>query len=358
MNVISLVWVSGQDYQIEEMDIEVFQSLERIKKVFEVMYPKTPWKGRLIPKKLVPHKPQPKRSDRIALLFSGGVDSTVSSFYHRDTSQLLITAWGQSGLPLQERALWEEIQNRVTAFARLYGHENAFFKSNYYYFLDLTKLKDISPEIVTWRIDTIEDIGWAGLIAPILFSKGINSLFIAASETWQGNIGSAMNPYIDGNIRFAGITVNHDLFSMSRFDKIKYLVDLCNRGIVQKPQLVICQKPGGIITCSSCEKCCLTTALLLGAHANPQEYGFPHGYVQSARNVKTMLQKQDSFDPTTMQQYKDLQKIVQAEPNEHLSWLNDIDFSKKEIDYVKPGTHYFKWSDLEALFPALRAEVT
>ncbi len=358
MNVISLIWISGEDYQVAEMDVEVYHSLERIKKVFEIMYPKTPWKGRLIAKKLVAHQPQTKTSKRSALLFSGGLDSTVSSFYHRDTPQLLITAWGQSGLPLEEQRLWEKVQKRMIDFAQLYGHENAFLKSNYYYFLDFTKLKHLSSEIVTWRTDTIEDIGWAGLIAPILLSKGMTTLRIAASEDWNITFGTASNPYIDSNIRFAGLRIEHDLFSMTRFDKIKYLVDLCNRGIVKKPQLIICQKPGDIITCNSCEKCCLTVALLLGAQADPQEYGFPLGPEEAAIEVKKHLTKKDSFMATTLWQYKALQKIVLKRPITHLTWLKDIDFSKKIPYNLKPGSHSFDWADLDSLFPSIRAEAS
>ena len=180
-------------------------------------------------------------------------------------------------------------------FAQLYGHENAFFKSNYYYFLDFTKLKHLSPEILTWRMDTIEDIGWAGLIAPILLSRSIKTLRIASSEHWDLRNPSASHPYIDGNIRFAGLEFKHDLFSMTRFRKIKYIVDLCNQDLVQKPQLIICQKPGNIITCGSCEKCCLTLALLLGTSANPQEYGFSLPPKKAATKVQKYLEEHTFF---------------------------------------------------------------
>lgn len=358
LNVLSLVWISGDDYQIEEMDEELYYSLKRIKKVFKIMYPKTRWKGRLIPKKLVSHEPLPKASDKIALLFSGGLDSTVSSFYHRDTPQLLITAWGQSCLPLDEQPLWEKVHKKMLDFAQRYGHENAFLKSNFYYFLDLSKLKKLSPEIVTWRINAIEDIGWTGLIAPILATKGITSLYIAASEHWHVPFGSAMNPYIDGNIRYAGMRVHHDLFSMSRFDKITYLVDLCTRGIVEKPQLLICQKPGDIINCTACEKCCLTSVLFIAAGAQPHEYGIPLNQSQASSHLKKHISSQSSFDGTNLWQYKELQKEVVEKSLKPLLWLKDIDFSTKTAYNLKPGSKAFDWADLHALFPSIRAETT
>ena len=77
MNVISLVWVSGKEYYVDSMDQDVYDSLQRIKEVFKVFYPKTPWDGQLIPRKIVKNEPlRVNTSERIALLFSGGVDCT------------------------------------------------------------------------------------------------------------------------------------------------------------------------------------------------------------------------------------------------------------------------------------------
>ncbi len=177
MNVISLVWISGKDYEIDQMDRQVYNSLKELKKIFKIMHPDTPWTGRLIPKKLIDHQPIPA-SDKIALLFSGGVDSTTSSLFHRATEQLLVTAWGQSCLPLHEPKLWNRVHKHIRNFADSYGHETTMLRSNYYYFLNYSVLRDLSPEKTSWRIDTIEDIGWAGLIAPIMLSKGISTLCI------------------------------------------------------------------------------------------------------------------------------------------------------------------------------------
>ncbi len=357
MNVISLVWISGKEYHIDAMDREIHESLQRIKQIFKVMYPKTPWNGRLIPKKLIDHTPTAATTDEtMALLFSGGLDSTVSSLYHREKPQLLITAWGQSALPLNQPTLWGKIKRRVKRFAQKYGHSNAFLKSNYYYFLDFPKLKKLSPEIASWRTDTIEDIGWAGLIAPILLSRGIKTLRIGASEHWDITIGSAASPYIDSSIRFAGIRIYHDLFSMSRFDKIAYMVDLCNRGIVEKPQLTICQKPNNVISCGSCEKCCLTLALLLGAQAHPQDYGFSLSPEQAAQRIQRHLRNKPSFMVTTLWEYTALQKMIRNKPVAHLEWLKDIDLSKKTAYTLKPGSHTFSWAELDALFPHVRKE--
>lgn len=355
MNVISLVWISQEDYIIDEMDTEIYESLERLKKVFEIMYPHTSWNGRILPKKLVTHQPLKENvPGKMALLFSGGVDSTTSSLYHRTNPQLLITAWGQSELPLDEPGLWKEKQRQMIDFARQYGHDNAFLKSNYYYFLDFSKLKHLSPEILTWRMDTIEDIGWAGLIAPILLAKGIKTLRIASSEHWALRIASASNPYIDDNIRFVGLEFHHDLYSMSRCEKICTIVNLCNQGLIQKPRLIICQKPGNVITCGSCEKCCLTLALLLYAGADPQEYGFLLTQEQASRRIQKHLDERESYMPQTLWDYQDLQNRLQNDPPPLLAWLTKIDFSQKKA--LKKDSRPLMWIQLEQAFPDIRSQ--
>ena len=113
MNVLSLVWISGEEYLIEEMDSEVYESLERLHTVFEIMFPKTSWKGRLIPKKIVSHEPiKEKVPGKMALLFSGGVDSTASSFLSSRDSPALNYCMGQSGFLLMSQHFGKRRSNR------------------------------------------------------------------------------------------------------------------------------------------------------------------------------------------------------------------------------------------------------
>lgn len=102
-DVVTIVWISGKKYFIESLDEDLYHSFVRIKKVFQKLYPKTAWDGEIIPKKVVKNCEQCTLKDpcnQIALLYSAGLDSTASSFYHCDRKQLLITACGQWDIPL------------------------------------------------------------------------------------------------------------------------------------------------------------------------------------------------------------------------------------------------------------------
>lgn len=372
MNVISLVWVSGKEYQIDSMDEEIFQSLERIKQVFKVMYPATDWRGSLVPKKLIKNKKINKDdSDLIALLFSGGLDSTSASLAHRHKQQLLITAWGQSQLPLTEPRLWKTVKNRLIDFAQRFGHKNAFIKSNYYAFLNLKKLTKLSPEIVTWRINTIEDISWAGLTAPILVTYRIPVLRIGSSDCWEFPYPTACNPYIDGNITFAGITIKHDQFDLSRFDKVFLITKLCKHHLICPQEFIICQQKDGTMNCSKCEKCLLTIISLLASGADPREYGFPH-YEPVEKNMNAFLAK-GKLSTSGIWQFLDIQKKIdiltvnldhkdeQSDPSYlhyDLAWFKALDFNGYKAYDVKKATKKVDWSVLQKMFPSIKVSQT
>lgn len=359
MNVMSIIWVSGKEYHIKSMDKEVYDSLERVKSVFKVLYPKTKWTGRLIPKKLVTNKiPSPQDdAPTEALLFSGGLDSTCSSLTHRDKKQLLITAWGQCGLPLDDPKMWQTIQDHAVGFAQQYGHANTFIRSNYYYFLNFKKLGTLSPEIVSWRIYTIEDIGWAGMIAPILFTHGIKTLRIASSDCWGFPYPSAANPFIDSNIKFAGISLKHDQFELSRFDKTLHIASLRRHHLVAIPKLIVCQT-GGRVNCSRCEKCLLTIISLMASGENPADYGFAK-YEAVKERTLTLLSK-DKLSASGIWQFVDIQKKLPKLDEStytqrfNLDWFLKLDVSSKKPYDVKK-TKKINWSTLKEMFPQIKA---
>lgn len=77
-NVISIIWISNKTYVIPSLDKDFFDSLERLKKVFKIFYPKTRWDGELKVLKLVKNRTDEiKQQDypQMALTFSLGLDS-------------------------------------------------------------------------------------------------------------------------------------------------------------------------------------------------------------------------------------------------------------------------------------------
>ncbi len=366
MHVLSAVWISGKDYFVDSMDRDLFYSLKKIKKVMKIMYPKTSWKGNLIPRKVVYNKGEYKQNNNsIALLYSGGVDSTVSSFFHRDKKQLLITAWGQWDLPLNKPELWNTIKSKLIGFAQQHGHTSSFIKSNYTEFFNHDILEGISPEIPKWRLWTVENIGWAGLVAPILYLKGYKVLYIGSSDTWCYGYPTANHPFIDSNISYAGIRLEHDMFDYARLDKLEYLASLKNKHIVENPWVYVCQSRLDS-NCCNCSKCLATIMGFLALGENPIDYAFDISPEAALEKVKNYIERSIAahslgyiaIDRYISIQNKIRQRIASGEKLAYdFNWLLDINF-KNYIQYASGVGFQSKinWRMLKKKFPNVKID--
>ena len=119
--------------------------------------------------------------------------------------------------------------------------------------LNYQYLSQLSKEIPKWRLGAVEGLGWAGLTAPILLSKGISTLHIASSHTWHYPYPSAASPFIDNNLRFCGLRVLHDQFTLTRLQKVAYIDAVYNELGLEKPFLKICSYEKS--QDSNCQEC-------------------------------------------------------------------------------------------------------
>lgn len=361
MNVISIIWISGDTYAIDEMDAEVYESLKRVKKVFKVMYPGTRWDGELVPLKLVSHNTPHEASEKTALLFSGGLDSTSTALAHLDKKQLLITAWGHWDLPLTEPALWNIRRKKITAFAAQFGNEISCIRSNYSSFLKWEYLSELTPEIKKWRLGAVEGLGWAGLCAPILLSKGYDTLRIASSHTWLYPYPSAASPFVDNNIQLCGITLIHDQFDKTRLQKIAFVCDGYKKHAIKKPFLKICSVEKKFDSnCSNCRKCISTAIGFYALGKNPQLYGLPLSLAQAIKKTEELLAPK-KLNYYTILFFKEVQAGIKARvdagenvPKELVSLLA-LDLDTK-IPYDTNDQHKINWDEMRALLPAERPQ--
>ena len=129
-SIIHIIWASGQTYTIDIMDEDFFYSLEKIKEVFKFFYPTTDWSGELIPQKLIKNTGL-FSPNKVAVLFSGGLDAVATSFSHSDQQQLLITIRGRD-VKLNQDTMWTQVKKQSTTFAQQYNHSITFLASNFH----------------------------------------------------------------------------------------------------------------------------------------------------------------------------------------------------------------------------------
>lgn len=273
-NIASIIWISGKTYTMHTLDQDFFDSLVRLKEVFKIFYPKTRWDGELKVTHLVKNRPRKfvkQSSAQMALLFSYGLDSVFSSFQHRDKKQLLITGWGQDDISLDNVDLWLSRKKQMVDFAQKYGHENSFLKSNYADFRNENALLSLTEEIQSWRLGAAEDIAWAGLAAPIMWAKGVESLYIGSSDPDPYPVAS--NPFINENIAIAGHRFFCDQYGFTRQDKIEHMGVIMEKLGLENFFIKACTSQSSQ-NCHECDKCIITILAIFAAGLDPRAFGY------------------------------------------------------------------------------------
>lgn len=262
---IAVIWISGNQYSIEEMDEDLFNSLIKIKEFFRRYFCNTSWDGELVPKRLV--KNTLPVTVRPAMLFTAGLDSTATLFKHFDENPILIS--------------YNDPNEIAAAFAKQYHFDFHTIYVNHEQFLKRAYLSTLSCDIEEWLWDTSLGLTFIGIAAPFLYAKGISNFYISPDSHWLAHIfpdGLPMQraacPIIDENLSPMGIKVTHALFDMTRVDKVEWVSKFCTQNGLPKPQLTVCWQPRTIPNCNRCEKCFRTMFEIIAVGEDPRDYGF------------------------------------------------------------------------------------
>ena len=92
-NVLPIVWLTGAELYIDELDSRFYNSIPQIKKGYMDMFPEVLFKGNVNVKKII----ECDRSfikNKTAMFYSGGVDSTFTLINHLKENIDLIAVWG------------------------------------------------------------------------------------------------------------------------------------------------------------------------------------------------------------------------------------------------------------------------
>lgn len=358
LNVISIVWLSGQTYYVDEMDSQLYYSLQKIRRVFQILYPGTQWNGTLEAHRLVDNPFPLATSDdtHAALLFSYGLDSLYSSFKTKHKKQLLLTAYGHFDTPLLNKDIWHNLSKKIINYAQTHAYDYQFFKSNYHNFINKSYLDKVSKEIWNWRLQAVEGLGWAGLVAPILIHTGYSQLLVSASFTWDFGYAYAATPLIDDNLQFAGITVKHDGFDASRVEKCLYLANQCKLLGIPQLKMRVCGKDVKCKNCNKCGKCLRTIIGFLLADVPLKDFGFPISNKKACSRIKKYLQSMKWMHDYVKWIWVDAQQIARqkkpcasnARVNKFLEWFKNYNLQGMPIH---PKYSVIQWAKLSSYHP-------
>jgi len=267
--LIPIAWATGANLYVEELDETYLRSLEKVKAVMKKWHPNFSFHTKVIAQKEISNKLLNKD---YGLLFSGGLDSTVSYIKNRVLKPHLISIWGVD-VPIQKVALWKKIEGTLTEFANKEHVPIHFIKSNA---RELINERLLSVEFGRcWWVRVSHGLTTIGLCAP-LTAKSIGTILIASSRCPQHPneirypLGSS--PLIDEKISWADVRVIHDC-RLNRQQKIKHVL----KPFIETqyhPILRVCTNLFQDLNCNQCHKCLYTMTGLVLEGIDPNKCGF------------------------------------------------------------------------------------
>lgn len=358
-NVIAVIWFSGKKYAIEEMDEDLYYSLRKIKAFYQRFFYNTTWEGELVPERLVKNR-LPYSTIQSASMFTGGLDSTTTVLRHLDENPTLISL--------------NEPHEQAVEFAKAHNLNVSKISTNYYDFLKLSYLNTASIDITKWFWDTSMGMSWVGVAAPFLYAKGIPVLYIPSGFTWHSFLfpdGQTMrqpaSPVIDENMSPMGLRVQHDVFTMTRTDKMQFISQVCAEKNLLKPQLVVCTHHSRSNTsyshCNKCFKCLITMLDIMAIGDRLRDYGFTLSEEEFISQFQSYVESLAMRRGGTYTAFHDTQRYIQKNISQlpqnyrpFYEWFVAIDFWERvEKSSNRPlRDRPFSWSDYEDLYSGVK----
>lgn len=323
--LLPLIWVSQEQFIIQKMDKDLFDSIHTIHQVFRLFYPQVTWSGSLVPQQLIHNRLNKKKG--AVVLFSHGLDAVCTSYLHLNERQTLCTISG-CDISLSKHGMWKNVQKQCVEFAQRFNFDTAFVSFNFRQILDTQKLKNSCPQIRRWWKATLGSLSHAGLVYPVAYALQKKKIYVGASFTRDYPFPAGNHPLIDNALKCAGISVYHDGAQFNRPQKIEYICKKSKKVQVPLPLLRVCWgKTLDGSNCCNCEKCLRTINALIVLNKNPQEFGFEI-------SVPELQQRTDAFFKRKLFQYDlviDWEHVRSAIPSvlknysqeykDYLSWL-------------------------------------
>jgi hypothetical protein len=354
---IAIIWFSGEEYTIDEMDEDLYYSLKKVKEFFKRYFCNTSWNGELKPKRLVKNILS-KKGSRPGMLYTAGLDSTTTLCRHFDENPVLISFNDPNEIAA------DFAKNNNFDFYTIYVNHEQFLKRNY--------LNSLSCDIDDWLWDTSLGLGWIEIATPFLYAMGLPTFYIGSDNHWRANTfpdGKVMHraccPLIDENVSPMGLQVKHDPFDMTRVDKVKYISAFCRNRHLPKPKLTVCwqQKiPGqATLNCHQCEKCFRTMLNIVATGEDPRDYGFtlsPKELFPRFRSFITNFKMKTRVIYTLFRDIQEhIKKNIRKLPNDYrpfYKWFISLDLWKMVEEAPRPNRPTpFNWEDYRDLYPEM-----
>lgn len=333
-NVLPLVWLTDSKLSIQSIDNDFFYCLDEIKTGYKSMYTGVDFKGEIVveTKKVI----KVDKSNKKAMLYSGGLDSVHTLIEHLDEKPDLISIWG-SDIQYQNKEGWEKVYKNIQKITEKFDLNGAVIRSSFRDFDKEFELDKVFKNRLqdSWWHGIKHGMGLLGHIAPYIYLHKISAVYIASSNCQNdGKVKCASDPTIDNRIRFCGCKVIHYGFDLNRQQKTQKVVEYCNTHNT-KVDIHVCWKSQKGSNCGKCEKCYRTMAGLIAEGADPYDYGFKN-VRDSISNIQScVLLKSKTSQYIASTQWNPIKERISENKRilknsiwwKNIKWIEQTDFN-------------------------------
>jgi hypothetical protein len=270
--LITIAGAMNAGFYVEELDRNFLESLRKIELIMKKCYPNIPFSIKIHIDRILNNS---FSNNGYGLLFSGGIDSTVSYIRHRDKKPDLIMVWGLD-IPLDEKDFWWKVRDTYENFAIRENVKIRFIKTNMRQCMNEALLSKESSRYckgLSWW-EMVYSLPLLGLCAPITVER-IGTILFASSETKEFSRPGGFHPQLFVNrISWADVRVVLDAYEISRQEKIRYFLKNYITDHGNYPHLWVCWKSRHSLNCGKCEKCSRTITELILEGIDPNKCGF------------------------------------------------------------------------------------
>lgn len=334
-NILPVSWVFDLNIKLNELDKLFYESIPNIKKGYKEMYSTIDFNGTIEINKIVENRE--KNKDKYATLFSGGVDAFCTLLRHIDKRPDLITVFG-ADIKLEDK---EGIDNVNDLNLNVAKDFNLNYEKIYTNFKEIFNYYNLTVEIQNmidgeWWHEFQHGIGIIGLVAPLSYVNGYNTVYIASSycENQKGQYTCASDPVIDNKLKYADVITIHDGYELNRQDKIKFICKMRKKLNMQQIKLRVCWESVGGKNCSYCEKCYRTMLGIIIEKENPNNYYFNYDE-KIRRNMIRFFKKHLEYDVRSKVNYEPIQEAITSnytkeETPKDLIWFRKVKLESKK----------------------------
>lgn len=339
-NILPIVWLTDAEVVIPELDADFAECIPNVKHGYEEMFPNVKFAGKITIGAIKQNRRV--KPSKVAMFYSGGLDSVDTFVRHIDEHPDLLSVWG-SDIKYDNKEGWTKVHSAVSYAAIRFSLNEFVIHSQFREFLDEGALTNDHYPILhdNWWHGVQHGLGLLGHVAPLAYVNGYSRMYIASTFTTTA-ITCASSPLTDNMVRFVGCQVYHDGFECTRQQKVANVVNYCKQRDIKFP-LHVCWKSQTGHNCGVCEKCLRTIAALLAEGVNPADFGFEDYLEKFAFGVHRRTIRISLFDDRLVGSIAELwhqiserlklggalESVDNTEVKRFLSWVRNFDFNDK-----------------------------